>query len=278
MTNEKDLSLVEVKSQVNLIQEVLRGVMKEDEHFGVIPGCKKPTLLKPGAEKLLLLFKLTQRTAVERTNLPNAHVEFSVTVSLNHNDTYVGMGIGICSTMESKYRYRNETLGAVPPTYWSVFKKDKLEASRIIGEGNVVKKQGGSWVISRRIEADNPADFYNTCIKMAKKRALVDAVLTTTASSDLFTQDLDEMTPEELSAIGRPEALELKNSTKFKEDKTTVAKKEILSCENMEELSGLWDGLDKHTKADKDVMGAKNQMKNSFEKETVKTKEEEKDG
>jgi hypothetical protein len=39
---------------------------------------------------------------------------------------------------------------------------------------------------------DNPADIYNTCLKMAKKRSLVDAVITTTGCSDLFTQDLDE--------------------------------------------------------------------------------------
>ncbi len=36
-------------------------------------------------------------------------------------------------------------------------------------------------------------DVVNTVMKMAKKRALVDAVLTATRSSDIFTQDIDEM-------------------------------------------------------------------------------------
>jgi hypothetical protein len=43
-----------------------------------------------------------------------------------------------------------------------------------------------------KIEHDNPSDYYNTCLKMGKKRALVDAVLTSTAASDIFTQDIEE--------------------------------------------------------------------------------------
>lgn len=37
-----------------------------------------------------------------------------------------------------------------------------------------------------------PFDVANTVLKMAKKRAFVDAVLTATASSDIFTQDLTD--------------------------------------------------------------------------------------
>ena len=44
-----------------------------------------------------------------------------------------------------------------------------------------------------RVEHDNPADYYNTILKMAKKRAYVDAIITATACSDIFTQDLEEM-------------------------------------------------------------------------------------
>ena len=39
----------------------------------------------------------------------------------------------------------------------------------------------------------NPADVLNTVLKMAKKRALVDAVLSATGASDIFTQDLEEL-------------------------------------------------------------------------------------
>jgi hypothetical protein len=43
-----------------------------------------------------------------------------------------------------------------------------------------------------RYAEECPENIYNTILKMAKKRAFVDAVLTATGASDLFTQDLDD--------------------------------------------------------------------------------------
>ena len=64
-----EFSASEVKRQVHLIQEVMRDVMKKDEHFGIIPGCKKPSLYKPGAEKLSFVFRLAPEFRVERNDL-----------------------------------------------------------------------------------------------------------------------------------------------------------------------------------------------------------------
>jgi hypothetical protein len=41
-------------------------------------------------------------------------------------------------------------------------------------------------------EKGTPADVYNNCLKIAKKRALVDGILTVTGSSGLLTQDIEE--------------------------------------------------------------------------------------
>ena len=49
----------DVVRQVQLIQEIMANVMKVDEHYGTIPGCKKPSLYKPGAEKLSVTFRLS---------------------------------------------------------------------------------------------------------------------------------------------------------------------------------------------------------------------------
>ena len=48
-------------------------------------------------------------------------------------------------------------------------------------------------------KAENPdiADTYNTVLKMAKKRAHVDAIITVTAASDIFTQDVEDLLPEQ---------------------------------------------------------------------------------
>ena len=60
---------------------------------------------------------------------------------------------------------------------------------------------GSATTLEKKFKRDNPPDIWNTVLKMAKKRALIDAVLTSLGASMLFTQDLIE-TPEEVKNNG----------------------------------------------------------------------------
>lgn len=179
-----------IRDQVNMIQRMMKDVMKPDVHYGVIPGTDKPSLYKSGAEKICLLFRFSTRFRVEAVSLPDGHREYSVYCTLvSPSGIEVGQGIGVCTTMESKYRYRwDNTNKPVPKDYWDTRDKDILG-----GDMFVPRKQKGSWLIFQRVAHDNPADYYNTCAKMAKKRAHTDATLTSTAASDIFEQDIEEM-------------------------------------------------------------------------------------
>jgi len=184
------MEVQDVMEHVQQIERLMRAVMKHDEHFGTIPGCPKPSLLQPGAQKIGLMFRLQPRYQVEREDLPNEHREYEVICELYHADgTYVGMGVGNCSTMETKYRYRSENTGRpVPREYWD--SRDKL----LLGGPNyTASKKDGEWVICERVDHDNPADYYNTVKKMATKRAYVHAIIQATAASDIFTQDIEDM-------------------------------------------------------------------------------------
>lgn len=154
------MSVAEVAARVNVVQEIMEKVMKENTHYGQIPGCgSKPVLLKPGADILAVTFRLVPKYEVMRNDLENGHREFDVTCSMyNHLGELLGQGVGSASTMEKKYRYRWEGRG-----------EDR-----------------------EQVENDNIADVYNTVLKMAKKRAHVDATLTVTGAADIFTQDLIE--------------------------------------------------------------------------------------
>lgn len=66
-----------------------------------------------------------------------------------------------------------------------------------------------------RVGTDNPADHYNTVPKTAKKRTLVDAVLTTTAASDIFSQDLEELNAS-LDIRGSPSCAKIPRSGKVR--------------------------------------------------------------
>ena len=206
------LPLEEIKAQVNLIQHVMRDVMKDGEHYGTIPGCgDKKVLKKSGSEKIMMTFRLSNDTEVEVLDMPNNHREYRIKCTLFSPDGLrLGTGVGSCSTMEGKYRYRagtgDVTSVPVPKSYWdarnsgdmqkaSKVLKDAAASAGIDGEKFGTKKGEAGWMIATivdKAEHDNPADYYNTCLKMAKKRALVDATLTTTAASDIFTQDIED--------------------------------------------------------------------------------------
>lgn len=197
------VSIPEMKQQVNLIQHIMRDVMRDGEHFGVIPGCgDKPALLKPGAEKLMLTFRLSNDVDTEMMDMGNGHREYRIKVTLySPTGQRLGTGVGSCSTMEGKYRFRTGptelTAKEVPKGYWDIRKENPTKAQEQIGGRGFSAKKGpdGRWMIAvqgEKVEHDNPADYYNTVLKMAKKRALVDAVLTSTAASDIFTQDIEE--------------------------------------------------------------------------------------
>ncbi len=196
---EQALSAERLMQQVNLIQEVMRSVMigptkdkPEGVHYGIIPGCgDKPTLLKPGAEKLSLTFRLAPKYEIQTNDLGNEHREYEITCSLFHITTgqFFGSGVGVCSTLETKYKYRTQmTDKPVPKEYWRSRNRDLLGGSQYSP-----RKVENEWFIFEKIEHDNPADYYNTIKKMAKKRAHVDAVLTATGASDIFAQDLEDM-------------------------------------------------------------------------------------
>lgn len=206
------LTAQQVRGQVNLIQEVMRDVMRLNEHYGTIPGCgPKPTLLQPGAQKLLMTFRLVADPDVTIEDMGNGHREVRCKVKLyNQSGIFLGAGVGTCSTMEGKYRFRSGpvelTDKPVPKEYWDLRGKDPRAAQALLGEGMQAKKnEAGVWVCARKggqVEHDNPADYYNTVEKMAYKRALVSATLTVTAASDIFTQDIEDM-PEVIQPVSQ---------------------------------------------------------------------------
>lgn len=151
------------------------------------------------------------------------------------NGELVGEGVGSCNSREKKYRYRwvnemdlpadfdtskyecrdgsiseftfaiekAETTGKYgkPKEYWQKFrdaiadgsakhvqrktkKGDSLEAIEIGGKLYAIPNK-------------DVADQVNTIDKMAQKRALVAAVLITTNASDYFTQDIEDMFPDD---------------------------------------------------------------------------------
>ena len=186
--------IADVISMKATVQDVLKSQMQEDVHYGKIPGTgDKPTLLKSGAEMLRMVFNMS--TICEANDVivdtdDKGHKTYEICMHIfNKDGIKVATGLGTCSTLESKYKYRSQlTDRTVPSEYWN--ERDK---ALLGGPQYSPKKVKGKWLIAERVEHDNPADYYNTVKKMAKKRAMADGILTATCSSDLFTQDLEDL-------------------------------------------------------------------------------------
>lgn len=179
----RSLTAADIRQRVNTIQEVMSAVMKRDVHYGVIPGCKKPSLYKPGSEVLLATFQIA--TSILVTDLSNDDcIRYQVRVIGTHalTGTLLGEGIGECSSNEEKYKWRkafDDEWNATP------------ETRRRIKFGKYKDKQVRT----------EPADVANTILKMAKKRAQIDMTLTVTGASDCFDQDIEDL-PEHLLQPG----------------------------------------------------------------------------
>src|SRR3990167_6110701 len=204
-----ELTVEDLIAQMQKIRTVMEKVMVRDDpakgiagHYGVIPGTNKPTLLKPGAEKLCLLFRLDPEYATERV-VEDGHLTAITTCTLYKITTGQrwGSGQAICSSKESKYAYRKGER-ICPECGQSAIIKGKEQ----YGGGWLCWKKrngcGAQWpdgatqIEGQNVDrVDNPdlADTWNTIIKMACKRALVAAVLNVTAASDIFTQDIEEI-------------------------------------------------------------------------------------
>lgn len=176
------LTAGDIVAHVRLVQQVMKAVMKPDVHYGTIPGCgPKPALLKPGAEKLASVFRLAIEPVIEDLSSAD-EIRYRVMARATHmgSGVFLGAGIGECSSNEAKYHWRAavsvEEFAATPEN------RRRRKYTRK-GTTDQVRTE--------------PADIANTVLKMAKKRALVDVVLTVTAASDCFSQDIEDL-PEEI--------------------------------------------------------------------------------
>ena len=139
----------EVTRRTEMLRDYVKNHMTVGEDYGVIPGGNKPTLFKPGAEKLNAVFGLSPMVEVSNRveDWDNGFVAYEMKVTLLNKRTggVEAEGIGSCNSRER--RYKNQ----------------------------------------------DAAGIANTVLKMAKKRALVDATLSATRASGMFTQDLEDI-------------------------------------------------------------------------------------
>lgn len=178
------LSTRDLVQRSRTIQEVMQTIMKEDIHYGIIPGTQKPTLYQPGAETLRVTFHLAADLEVEDLSTPVDEYRYRVTARIRHipSSAIVATGVGEASTAEEKYRWR----AAVCEEEWEATPDDRKREKWKKGGGN---KPAYS---VKQVRTEH-ADLANTALKMAAKRAEVAGTRSAVGASDIFAQDLEHL-------------------------------------------------------------------------------------
>ena len=155
-----------LSTQRQMLKSFVQKELRAEVDYGVIPGTDKPSLYKPGGEKLKMLFGLGARFEILSKELDRKdnYLSYEHKCEVYHLKTgrVIAECIGTCNSQEKKYATRN------------VYK----------WEGRKKVKVG--------TEPTPVSDVQNTISKMSQKRAFVGAIILATGASDFFTQDMED--------------------------------------------------------------------------------------
>jgi hypothetical protein len=206
------MTVDEAVQQLGQIREFRARVLQEGVDYGVIPGTgTKPTLLKPGAEKLAQLFgfsvEFERGVCVENWDQGFFSYAYWCVVRQRGTGAVIARSEGSCNSREDKYRYR------VTPE-WQL--PDEIaEREQVIG-GAVFSKVKNTRQGPRTFyyfENTEPFSLVNTLQKMAQKRAMIGSMLIATRASEEFTQDVEDMADYPGSADAPPAPREAEPAT-----------------------------------------------------------------
>lgn len=230
---ERMASLVAQKHFIELVEDIYGTLMVKDVDYGNPIGSNgkpifpKPMLYKSGAELLRLYLELQLRITVDdsRCDYSTPVLRYRVTTDIYDKDgQFLGSGEGVCSSMESKYRYRwlyGNQLSADMKMGMTIVKdgKEYIDTQKWIDAHGPGSAQMTSYGVRIRLENADIADQENTILSQAKKRSFADGIKTVTGASRIFS-------------IGQ-EAIQA--AVKVKEYEGETIEGEVLSVEDIEE-------------------------------------------
>lgn len=228
------VTAAEANAERKRFADLVADTLVKGTDYDIVPGTDKPTLLQPGADKLLKAYGLVTRMelvgSVEDWEKPFFMYRYRASVIWPRKmedgsirEEVLSQCEGSCNSKEIKYAWR-----------WA--NEDELTPAQLLdAKGGLLKVQGGErmifeWKMTEeertrsiaenwrresktskagkpykvvydphgkkyRIPNEGVFDQVNTMQKMAQKRARVGAAIQGTNASDMFTQDMEDMVP-----------------------------------------------------------------------------------
>lgn len=112
------MQMQQAVQRYNALLAFTQEIMKAGKDYGTIPGVDKPSLFKPGAEKLCNFFGLTPKFVVvketEQWEGDEPFFYYWYKCQLWRGSVLIAEGDGSCNSRESKYRYRWVAVDQIP--------------------------------------------------------------------------------------------------------------------------------------------------------------------
>ena len=201
------VGIEEAKEKFDMVRQYTANCLTKGIDFGSFEGVSKPSLLKPGAEKICSLFGLSPKFfCVDKVTNWNGEGNpdnepffyFEYRCDLYRGGEFVASCDASCNSWEKKYRYRNAEM--VCPNCGKPLRKSKNKdefycwtktggcgATFATNDSRIANQKLG------KVKNFDTAEQVNTFQKMAQKRAYVGATLIACNLSEYYTQDIEDM-------------------------------------------------------------------------------------
>lgn len=158
----------------NETRALIAEALVESRDFGTIPGTSKPTLFKPGAERICAAFAVVPRFEIVEQEVDHE-------IELRWRKKWKDWNNG------------SFTWQVEEGTAWGLYRYVVRCTLHLRATGEIVGEGVGACSSLESKYCDRPRDVENTILKMGKKRAFIDATLTAFGLSDEFTQDVEDL-------------------------------------------------------------------------------------
>lgn len=91
--------------KIHSFQSIIQQAVKPGHDIGIIPGTSKPTLLKPGAEKIVMMMGLSSRYEImdKVEDYDKGFFAYNIRCTLSRPGLDICEGVGHCNSRENKY-------------------------------------------------------------------------------------------------------------------------------------------------------------------------------
>lgn len=164
-------SLETMSTAMQEFKDFMKNAMVDGVDYGVLPNTQKACLFKAGAEKIQMYLGLTpQYKVIGRECVPNMS---SLKKAWDDNS------------------HSYKTVETIRNYYSWEFSCELYHGTVKVAEGVGMANTEEEKYVSQYKQSKTSDGMANTVMKIAKKRAFVDAILSVSGFSDMFTQDME---------------------------------------------------------------------------------------